>query len=549
MQNPGADRNGVYILEEFVRRLLRKYDYIIVGAGSAGCVLANRLSADPAVSVLLLEAGGRDRNPFIHMPAGLPKLVQAKYLNWDYYTEPQANLEGRRLWWPRGKVLGGCSAINAMCYTRGQPQDYDAWQCAGASGWGWQDVLPYFRKAENNERGEDAFHGVGGPLNVADLRYHNVLSEAFIAAAAAAGHPLNQDFNGAFQEGVGLYQVTQKAGQRCSTATAYLYPARHRPNLHVITGAIATRIEIQSGRATALHCRRGNDEHRVEAKQEILLSGGAINSPQLLLLSGIGPVEQLQRFDVPVVLDLPGVGRNLQDHLDICTLVEVTRAVTYDMGPLREALVALHYLFDRNSLGSTNAAEAGAFLRSPHAPADRPDVQLHFVPALLDDHGRNKLPGRGMTIHACNLRPQSRGWLELRSSNPFDKPLLQPNYLAEVADLDVMVDALRMSQEIFSAQPFAQWRGRSIFPDAETRTDADLRNFIRRKAETIYHPVGTCRMGTDESAVVDPELRVHGVEGLRVIDASVMPTLVSGNTNAPVIMIAEKAADMILGRR
>lgn len=522
------------------------YDYIIIGAGSAGCVLANRLSADPAISVLLIEAGGADRNPFIHMPAGLPKLVKAQYMNWDYYTEPQPNLNGRRLWWPRGKVLGGCSAINAMCYTRGQPQDYDDWETLGAAGWNWQDILPYFRKAENNERGADDFHGVGGPLNVADLRYHNVLSDAFIEAASAAGHRVNEDFNGPAQEGAGLYQVTQINGQRCSAATAYLKPARTRANLHIVTGAMATRIETRAGRAIAAHYRRGRSEHRVEANREILVSGGAVNSPQLLLLSGIGPAEQLQRFDIPVALNLPGVGRNLQDHLDICTLFEVTQSVTYDMGPLREALVAMQYLFDRNSLGSTNAAEAGAFLRSSRAPENRPDIQLHFVPALLDDHGRNKLKGRGMTIHACNLRPESRGWLELRSSDPADKPMLQPNYLSEAADMDVLLDALRISQEIFSAQPFAQWRGKTIYPESGTTSSEDLRKFIRRKAETIYHPVGTCRMGNGEDAVVDSDLRVHGMEGLRVIDASVMPTLVSGNTNAPVIMIAEKAADMIL---
>lgn len=527
-----------------MRKTVGSYDYIIIGAGSAGCVLANRLSADPAVSVLLVEAGGRDRNPFIHMPAGLPKLVKARYMNWDYTTEPQQQLDGRRLWWPRGKVLGGCSAINAMCYTRGQPHDYDDWQM---DGWSWQDVLPYFRKAENNERGEDAFHGIGGPLNVADLRYHNTLSDAFIDAAVAAGHPRNDDFNGAKQEGAGLYQVTQINGRRCSAATAYLRPVHKRTNLHVVTAATATRIEVQAGRAVALHYRRSRNEYRVEANREILLSGGAINSPQLLLLSGIGPAEQLQRFNIPVALDLPGVGRNLQDHLDICTLFEVTQAVTYDMGPLREALVAMQYLVNRSSLGSTNAAEAGAFLRSTHAPENRPDIQLHFVPALLDDHGRNKLPGRGMTIHACNLRPQSRGWLELRSENPQDKPLLQPNYLSEAIDMDILMDALRISQEIFSAQPFAQWRGKAIYPEPGTTSNEYLRKFIRRKAETIYHPVGTCRMGTDEDAVVDSKLRVRGVEGLRVIDASVMPTLISGNTNAPVIMIAEKAADMILG--
>lgn len=522
------------------------YDYIIVGAGSAGCVLANRLSVDPSTRVLLLEAGGPDRSPFIHMPAGLPKLVNARHLNWDYYTEPQAALNDRRLWWPRGKVLGGCSAINAMCYTRGQPEDYDGWERLGAHGWAWKDVLHWFRVAENNERGASALHGTGGPLNVADLRHHNPLSDAFIRAAESIGYARNDDFNGEQQEGAGLYQVTQKNGQRHSAASAYLRPARKRANLHVITGALAMRIEISDGHARGVRFRMGSSEYRATASHEILSCGGAINSPQLLMLSGIGPAEHLERHGIRVVADLAGVGRNLQDHLDICTLMEVRHPVTYDMGPLREAAIALEYLFTRRGIGSTNAAEAGGFIRSPLAADSRPDIQLHFVPALLDDHGRNRLRGRGMTIHACNLRPQSRGWLKLNSADPFDKPLIQPNYLSVEKDFDVLVEAVAISRDIFQAAPFDSWRGQEISPGSEFTRDADIRNFIRQKAETIYHPVGSCRMGSDDDAVVDPELRVKGIEGLRVVDASVMPTLISGNTNAPVIMIAEKAADLVL---
>ena len=311
---------------------------------------------------------------------------------------------------------------------------------------------------------------------------------------------------------------------------------------------MASRIEFNGTRAIALRYRKSNKEHRVETAREIILSGGAVNSPQLLLLSGIGPAGHLRQLGIPVVADLQGVGRNLQDHLDICTLVEVTKPVTYDMGPIREALVGLRYLFDRNSLGSTNAAEAGAFLRSQFASPGRPDIQMHFVPALLDDHGRNKLPGRGMTIHACNLRPKSRGWVALRSIDPGDKPMIQPNYLSEPGDMGVLVEALKMSRDIFAATPFTQWRGEEILPGGTIIGDAELRDFIQRKAETIYHPVGTCRMGTDETAVVDPELKVHGIEGLRVVDASVMPTLISGNTKAPAIMIAEKASDLIAGQ-
>lgn len=522
-----------------------EYDYIIVGAGSAGCVLANRLSVNPDVKVLLLEAGAPDRNPFIHMPAGLPKLVNALHLNWNYYTEPQQRLNNRRLWWPRGKVLGGCSAINAMCYTRGHPQDYDDWESGGCPGWRWQDVLPYFRKAENNERGETEYHGIGGPLNVADLRYHNVLSDAFIEAAVGRGYKPNRDFNGAEQEGVGFFQVTQKNGARCSAASAYLRPIRKRPNLHVVTRATATRIDLERQRAVAVQFRHGDTPCRAVATREIILSGGAINSPHLLMLSGIGPAADLRPIGIDTVVDAPGVGANLQDHLDICTLVSVNAPVTYDMGFLREALVALEYLFTRRGIGSTNAAEAGAFLRSTHADS-RPDIQLHFVPALLDDHGRNRLAGRGMTIHACNLRPRSRGRISLASPDPTEAPRIDPNYLADPADMDVMIDALRISREIFEEQSFTRWRGRDVLPDSALTNRREQEQFIRSRAETIYHPVGECRMGTDDAAVVDPQLRVRGIDGLRVVDASVMPSLIGGNTNAPVIMIAEKASDLIL---
>lgn len=522
---------------------MRSYDYIVIGAGSAGCALANRLSENPQHRVLLLEAGGPDRNPFIHMPAGLPKLAKAKALNWDYGTEPQAELNNRSLWWPRGKVLGGSSAINAMCYTRGQPRDYDDWN---VSGWTWHDVLPYFRKAQHNERGESEHHGIGGPLNVADLSYRNVLSEAFVDAAVDAGYPRNDDFNGLQQEGVGFYQVTQKNGRRCSSAVAYLAPIRDRANLHVITHALATRIEVAGQRAVAVHFRQGRNELRVEAEREILLSGGAVNSPQLLMLSGIGKASELRGHGIQPRVDLPGVGQNLQDHLDVCTLVRSRHPVSYDMGPLREALVGVQYLFNRKGIGSTNAAEAGGFVRSAHATDDRPDIQLHFVPAQLDDHGRKRLPGHGMTIHACNLRPQSRGWIALRDANPAMPPRIQPRYLTAPEDLPVMIEAVKIARRIYDTKPFSSWRGEEILPGEQVRSDAEIEAFIRRKAETIYHPAGTCRMGRDEASVVDEELRVHGVEGLRVVDVSIMPNLVSGNTNAPAIMIAEKAADLVL---
>lgn len=521
------------------------YDYIIIGAGSAGCVMANRLSANPEITVLLIEAGPKDRSPYIHMPAGLPKLAHRTDINWNYSTAPQPHLDNRRLWWPRGRVLGGCSSINAMCYTRGQPQDYDGWVGAGNPGWDWNSVLPWFRKSEDQQRGENDYHGSGGPLTVSDLRYHNVLSRDFIDAAIAAGFPRNDDFNGATQEGVGFYQVTQRDGRRCSAATAYLRPAKARANLGILTGAHVETILFRDNIAHAVRLRKGNQVIEMRARHEILLSAGAVNSPQLLLLSGIGASEDLQRFGIPVVHHLPGVGENLQDHLDICTIARIREAISYDMGPLREALVGLKYFMTRNGIGTTNAAEAGGFVRSNMADR-RPDIQLHFVPAQLDDHGRNRMPGHGFTIHACGLRPASRGRIRLSSANPADAPLIDPNYLAHETDLEILLQALKISRGILSQVALAQHVKHEVLPGEASRTDDALVRFIRERAETIYHPVGSCRMGQDEMAVVDPQLKVHGIERLRVIDASVMPTLISGNTNAPTIMIAEKAADMIL---
>ena len=521
------------------------YDYIIIGAGSAGCVLANRLSEDPAIKVLLLEAGPRDWNPFIHMPAGLAKLVNRKGVNWDYDTAPEPNLHDRTLWWPRGKVLGGSSSINAMCYIRGVPRDYDEWGTQ-ASGWDWDSVLPYFKRSEGNSRGADALHGADGPLSVSDLRHHNPLSQVFIDAAQQAGIPANRDFNGPVQEGVGLYQVTQRDGARCSSAVAYLAPVRSRPNLTVHTGALVSRITFDGRRANGVtYSMRGKAFHQPAAR-EILLAGGAINSPQTLMLSGIGPADALRRHRIEVVHDAPGVGRNLQDHLDICTLQHSTRPITYDR--INEPKMAFdYYLRGRRGAGCSNIAEGGGFWRSRLAPDDRCDVQFHFVPAMLDDHGRNRLEGDGYTLHACFLRPRSRGQLTLVSNRASDKPRIQANYLsdAEGFDLKMMVECAKISRDIFAQRAFDPFRGAPIFPKGEHLSDADLADFIRAKAESVYHPIGTCRMGDDEAAVVDPQLRVRGVDGLRVIDASVMPQLIGGNTNAPTIMIAERAADLI----
>ncbi len=525
------------------------YDFIIIGAGSAGCVLANRLSEDPTVKVLLLEAGPRDWHPFIHMPAGLAKLVGQKGVNWNYDTAPEPHLDNRRLWWPRGKVLGGSSSINAMCYIRGVAGDYDDWAAGGADGWDWNSTLPYFKRAEHNSRGADALHGGDGPLYVSDLRYTNPLTSVFIEAAQQAGYPHNHDFNGPEQAGVGLYQVTQKDGARCSSAVAYLQPAKARPNLHVVTGALVRRIVLENGRAIGVAYAHGGQEIQAHAEREVLLSGGAINSPQLLMLSGIGPADHLQAHGITVAMDSPYVGRNLQDHLDVCTLQHSTQRVTYDrVGDL--AIAWSYYLKNHSGPGSSNIAESGGFLRSRLAPDTRADIQLHFVPAMLDDHGRNRLAGDGYTLHACFLRPRSRGRISLNSADPRADARIEANYLSdeEGFDLKMMIECAKLSRELFAQQAFDAYRGAPIHPARSDLSDNELVDFIRAKAESVYHPVGSCRMGNDETAVVDNCLRVNGIEGLRVVDASVMPTLIGGNTNAPTIMIAERAADLILGK-
>jgi choline dehydrogenase len=538
-----------------VPREHKPYDYIIIGAGSAGCVLANRLSQDPQCRVLLLEAGPRDRHPFIHMPAGLAKLVNRKGVNWDYDTAPEPNLDNRTLWWPRGKVLGGSSSINAMCYVRGVPQDYDGWAAHGAEGWDWASVLPYFRRSEGNTRGGDALHGGDGPLTVSDLRHVNPLSHAFVAAGQQAGLPRNDDFNGPQQQGVGLYLVTQRDGARCSAATAYLSPeVRARPNLHIHTHALVSRITFDrpggaAPRANGVtYSMLGRAFHQ-QALREVIVCGGAINSPQLLMLSGIGPADELARHRIPVVAALPGVGRNLQDHLDICTLQHCVEGVSYDRAS--DLKIAIDYfLRGRRGPGTSNIAEAGGFVRSRFAPDERADIQFHFVPAMLDDHGRHRLPGEGYTLHACFLHPRSRGRIGLVSNRASDKPRIEASYLSDADgfDLRMMVECAKLSREIFAQAAFDPYRGAPIYPARTDLSDAELVEFIRAKAESVYHPAGTCRMGSDAEAVVDPQLRVRGVDALRVVDASVMPTLPSGNPNAPTIMIAERAADLIRGR-
>ncbi len=523
---------------------LETYDYIIVGAGSAGCVMANRLSANPDCRVLLLEAGGSDWHPFIHMPAGLAKLTGIKSINWNYETEAEAELLGRRLYWPRGKVLGGSSSINAMCYCRGHRKDYDLWAELGNPGWSFDEVLPYFVRSENNARFGAPHHGQNGPLHVTDLKYHNPLSEVFLAAAEQAGYGRTDDFNGAHQRGFGFYQVTQNDGKRDSAAQAYLKPAMARDNLTVITRALCTGLKLKGDCAVGVNYRHRRRAHTAHARSEVLLCGGAINSPQVLMLSGIGDEAMLRNAGIPVRHVLPGVGRNLQDHLDVCLVQRCRENITYDK--ISDVRVGLqYYLFGRGP-GNSNIAEAGGFWQTPLAEDDRPDVQFHFVPAILDDHGRNRIRDNGYTLHMCYLRPRSRGHLALVNDDPALAPRIHANYLSNAHDLAVMKAGVQMQRTLFAQAAFDRYRGAEMFPGEAVQSEADIEDFIRRKAETIYHPIGTCRMGDDAEAVVDHCLRVHGVQNLRVVDASVMPRLVSGNTNAPTIMIAEKISDEML---
>ncbi|HEX6183881.1 MAG TPA: choline dehydrogenase [Pyrinomonadaceae bacterium] len=521
------------------RQLPTEYDYVIVGAGSAGCVLARRLSEDAGARVLLLEAGEPDRRREIHIPAAFAKLFKTS-CDWDYETEPQPHLGGRRLYWPRGKMLGGSSSMNAMIYIRGHRSDFDAWRDAGNEGWGFDEVLPYFKKAEHRERGADAFHGAGGPLNVADLRTVNPLSRAFVAAAAELGHALNEDFNGARQEGFGFYQVTQKGGRRCSAAAAYLKPALRRPNLTVLTGAHATRLLFEGVRASGVEYVREGRAERARAGREVLLSGGAVNSPQLLMLSGVGPADELRRLGVEPLADLPGVGRNLQDHLIVAVAYACTRPVSLASAEAGRH-VANYLLFKKGPLTS-NVGEAGGFVRTRPGLA-APDLQFHFGPVYYLSHGFVRPEGHGFTIGPTLIRPESRGHITLRSADPFDPPSIQPCYLEAEADLRTLVEGVKVARELAHTKALGGYRGAAVCE--KLGTDEEIAEHVRDAAETIYHPTGTCRMGDDALAVVDARLRVRGVEGLRVVDASVMPSIVGGNTNAAVIMLAEKAADAI----
>ena len=526
-----------------------QFDYIIVGGGSAGCVLANRLTEDGKNKVLLLEAGKKDNSIMIHMPAGVAGLISGDKYNWSYFTEGQPHMGNRKLFWPRGKTLGGSSSINGMIYIRGHAADYDQWQQLGCKGWGYADVLPYFKRSEHRATGGDDYHGEGGPLWASDPESGNVIHDTFVEAGKQAGYPYTPDFNGAQQEGVGPYQLTIKDGERCSTAVGYLSPAMDRDNLKVEVEALTQRIVFDGKRAVGVEYEQDGKTIIAKAGKEVLLCGGAVNSPQTLLLSGIGDADYLKRWDIPVVADLKGVGQNLQDHLDACVQFEATQPITlYGQKGINQLITGAQYLFLKKGLGRGQGLEAGAFLKT-RPELDIPDIQLHFVNAVMLNHGFERHEGHGFTVHICQLRPESRGFVALKSKDANDHALIQPNYLEAEKDRIVMRDGVRVCRDIMAQDAMKPYVGPEINPGEHLQTDDEIDGFIREKAETIYHPIGTCKMGHDDMAVVDDELKVRGVEGLRVIDASVMPTLVGGNTNAPTVMIAEKASDLILGKQ
>jgi choline dehydrogenase len=526
----------------------KEFDYIIVGAGSAGCVLANRLTASGKHSVLLLEAGPKDTNIWIHVPLGYGKLFKDTSVNWMYQTEPEPGLGGRSIFQPRGKVLGGSSSINGLLYVRGQHEDYDRWRQLGNSGWGYQDILPYFKKAEDQERGADDFHGSGGPLPVSDWRHPDPLSEAFVAAAVETGIPRNSDFNGASQEGAGFFQTTTRRGRRASTAVSYLRPAQRQGNLSVETSALAQRILFNGRCAEGVEYRQGSIVRTARARKEILISSGAYNSPQLLQLSGVGPADLLRHHGIDIVLDVPGVGHDLQDHMQVRMVMRCAQSVTLNdvvNSPIRKLRAGLQYAAFRKGPLTIAAGTSGAFFKTNPRLAT-PDIQIHFLPFSTDKMGEKLHPYSAFSASVCQLRPESRGSLRIRSADPTAPPEIRINYLATEVDRTANVEGLKILRRILHAPALRSYVTEEVDPGAKVSSDEQLLDYCRARGSTIYHPTSTCRMGNDPLAVVDQRLRVRGIEGLRVIDGSIMPDLVSGNTNAAIIMIAEKASEMIL---
>jgi len=523
------------------------FDYIIVGAGSAGCVLANRLSADTRVRVLLLEAGPRDDYPWIHIPIGYGKTMFHPVYNWGFYTDAEPTMNGRSIYWPRGRCLGGSSSINGLIYVRGQPADYDDWAALGNPGWSWCDVLPYFIRSEDNSRGASEYHGVGGPLACSDIGERHELIEAIVAGAGELSVPRNDDFNGLAQEGVGYYQLFTRQGWRCSSATGYLKPVVKRPNLVVKTGTHATRIVFDGRRAIGVEYRQGGALDTVRAGREVLLAAGALQTPQLLQLSGVGPGPLLQGLGIPVTHDLPGVGENLQDHLQLRLMYRCTKAITTndDLNSWWRSLrIGLQWLFKRSGPLAVGINQAGLFTRAL-AESAAPDIQFHFATLSADQAGGKPHPFSGFTFSVCQLRPTSRGVVRATSTDPFTAPSLQPRYLSTEDDRRCAIAGVRFARRLAATSAVAPYVAAEHHPGLAVETDDDILEFARNSGATIFHPSGTCKMGNDPMSVVDHRLRVHGIGGLRVVDCSIMPKLVSGNTHAPVVMIAEKASVMI----
>jgi choline dehydrogenase len=526
------------------------FDYIIIGAGSAGCVLANRLSDNPANRVLLLEAGGKDNYIWVKIPVGYLYCIGNPRTDWMMKTEAEAGLNGRSLVYPRGRILGGCSSINGMIYMRGQSRDYDHWRQLGNTGWGWDDVLPYFMRSEDNAAGADDLHGEGGEWRVESQRLSWEILDAFHDACLSAGIPATDDFNRGNNEGVGYFKVNQRRGLRWSSATAFLKPALKRRNLKVLTNAQVDSLQMDGRRVTGVHFRHGNVLKSATAEGDTILSAGAIGSPQIMQLSGIGPAALLGRHGITVRHELPGVGSNLQDHLQIRAIYRVGNTVTLNerAGSLfGRARIALEYALRRSGPMSMAPSQLGVFTKSD-AALDTPDLQYHVQPLSLDAFGQPLHDFPAITASVCNLRPQSRGSVTIRSADPADKPMIQPNYLTTPGDRMVAANSLRLTRRIMAQAPLVPFTPQEYLPGVEFNSDDDLANKAGDIGTTIFHPVGTARMGSDADAVVDDQLRVHGIDGLRVVDASIMPTITSGNTNSPTVMIAEKGADMILKR-